>query len=491
MLDENKIVVFDDSMTTSAEYTSKNTFTIQDLMYYDRIKRGMEADDFSKNDLFRKIRRCFREEVWKLIVECFPDGFDDNNKRLSFEKFLKNNSKLKEICYESYCVANGDKSKFEYFFNKLVNIGGKNTTGKAECLFPVFFKDVSMVTNTRASGDLIYNDGKTVKIYDVKCGGTNSFGLPKYVNSDTTDEWMIKLGIPLNSAIEELAIAQIRSLVDEKHSVKRNPVNAVIFISEGGTKSLLIDKWNINSLTRKFVNDNFVLCIHRGYEGVSMKYVGGNAMKESYSKRRMLKETVIKKGLEWLADKVSEKTGLEFYRDPQSVDYTEEDNIDGLVDYIIAETDFGYEYLCEYDNGDFEVAIWDDDEESPHDTFRDPNPFAVAKYAIENTPFKPDRADESRILHGRMLKEESEEYYTYTIPEWTLPYIFNDDPSGLEDDEIEAVDNFVASLPKGWVMDVDEDEDGNTQTFFSHTNDLPGKHGKLGNTCVDVKVTVF
>lgn len=99
--------------------------------------------------------------------------------------------------------------------------------------------------------------------------------------------------------------------------------------------------------------------------------------------------------------------------------------------------------------------------------------------------------DESRRPHGRMLKEESEDYYTYTIPEWTLPYIFNDDPSGLEDDEIEAVDNFVASLPKGWVIDVDEDEDGNTQTFFSHTNDLPGKHGKLGNTCVDVKVTVF
>lgn len=74
-------------------------------------------------------------------------------------------------------------------------------------------------------------------------------------------------------------------------------------------------------------------------------------MKESYSKNeyrrprgRMLKETVIKKGLEWLADKVSEKTGLEFYRDPQSVDYTEEGNVDGLVDYIIAETDFGYEY---------------------------------------------------------------------------------------------------------------------------------------------------
>lgn len=31
-------------------------------------------------------------------------------------------------------------------------------------------------------------------------------------------------------------------MFDEKHSVKRNPVNAVIFISEGGTKSLLIDK---------------------------------------------------------------------------------------------------------------------------------------------------------------------------------------------------------------------------------------------------------
>ena len=99
--------------------------------------------------------------------------------------------------------------------------------------------------------------------------------------------------------------------------------------------------------------------------------------------------------------------------------------------------------------------------------------------------------EESHTRRGRMISEESEDYYSYTIPEWTLPYIINNDPSGLEDDEIEAVDNFVNSLPKGGIIDVDEDENGNIQTFFSHTNDLPGKHGKLGNTCVDVKVAVF
>ena len=89
--------------------------------------------------------------------------------------------------------------------------------------------------------------------------------------------------------------------------------------------------------------------------------------------------------------------------------------------------------------------------------------------------------EESYSRKGRMLKEESTE--TYIVPEWTLPYLFNDDPSGLNDDEIEAVDKFVESLPSA-LFDASED------TFFAHYNDLPGEQGRLGNTCVELTVVI-
>ena len=88
-------------------------------------------------------------------------------------------------------------------------------------------------------------------------------------------------------------------------------------------------------------------------------------------------------------------------------------------------------------------------------------------------------------IEGGETEDEDEDIYI--VPEWALPYIVNNDPSGLEDDEIEAVDNFVKNLPGG-VLDTLEDEDGSIYTFFSRTNDLPGKHGELGNTCVEMRL---
>lgn len=88
---------------------------------------------------------------------------------------------------------------------------------------------------------------------------------------------------------------------------------------------------------------------------------------------------------------------------------------------------------------------------------------------------------------GAMNEDVDEDEDIYIVPEWALPYIVNNDPSGLEDDEIEAVDNFVKNLPGG-VLDTLEDEDGSIYTFFSRTNDLPGKHGELGNTCVEMRL---
>lgn len=137
-----------------------------------------------------------------------------------------------------------------------------------------------------------------------------------------------------------------------------------------------------------------------GKFGKSVKVVDGNGKvvyhprfkTESRHRRgRMLKETTVKIGLDWLADKIESKTGLVFYNDLGKVDYTGEENPDGLVDYYIANLEFEdeFEYICQYENGDFEVAFWKDGDESPYDSYRNMSPFAVAKYAIENTPFKP------------------------------------------------------------------------------------------------------
>ncbi len=43
---------------------------------------------------------------------------------------------------------------------------------------------------------------------------------------------------------------------------------------------------------------------------------------------------------------------------------------------------------------------------------------------------------------------------TYQIPAYAVPYIVNDDPSGLTDLDIELIDGFIAdNFPKGFSID--------------------------------------
>ena len=53
---------------------------------------------------------------------------------------------------------------------------------------------------------------------------------------------------------------------------------------------------------------------------------------------------------------------------------------------------------------------------------------------------------------------------TYQIPAYAVPYIANDDPTGLSDLEIEMIDGFMAAtFPRGFTVDSDTCID----TYFS------------------------
>lgn len=74
---------------------------------------------------------------------------------------------------------------------------------------------------------------------------------------------------------------------------------------------------------------------------------------------------------------------------------------------------------------------------------------------------------------------EELDYYEYCIPLWAICYIVNDDASGLEDEEIEKVDNFIKDLPRDDLNflgtfdwgDIDAEKD------FKPRNDIDGNLG--------------
>ena len=92
----------------------------------------------------------------------------------------------------------------------------------------------------------------------------------------------------------------------------------------------------------------------------------------------------VNNGLIKLSDKIERATGLKFYGDPGEIDILGDDNEAGVADYIIATTeDDKTVYLIKYLDGDYEVAIWADADESPSVTMRDSDLNRVASYAIE------------------------------------------------------------------------------------------------------------
>lgn len=74
----------------------------------------------------------------------------------------------------------------------------------------------------------------------------------------------------------------------------------------------------------------------------------------------------------------------------------------------------------------------------------------------------------------KSIKENKEDLIDFVIPTWALSYIVNNDPSGLEDEDIEKVDKFVDRLVRlygnGNLML--GDSEGEDNLGFKHKNDI-------------------
>lgn len=79
------------------------------------------------------------------------------------------------------------------------------------------------------------------------------------------------------------------------------------------------------------------------------------------------------------------------------------------------------------------------------------------------------------------------ETYEYVLPTYALPALVNGDTSGLEDCEIQAIEDFEQSVIKRhgvghW------SQKSNADHYFAHYNDIDGS---LGNDCEDWQYVVF
>ena len=77
--------------------------------------------------------------------------------------------------------------------------------------------------------------------------------------------------------------------------------------------------------------------------------------------------------------------------------------------------------------------------------------------------------------------------YDYVLPIYALPALINADVSGLEDQEIRAIDDFEQTVINRhgighWSKPNDDEH------YFAHYNDIDGS---LGNDCEDWQYIVF
>lgn len=87
------------------------------------------------------------------------------------------------------------------------------------------------------------------------------------------------------------------------------------------------------------------------------------------------------------------------------------------------------------------------------------------------------------------------EKFPYTLPTWAIPALANGDLSGLNDDEVEALD--CLELAARWIRanagahlshwEFSEDQ----EPCFKATNDLPGPLGRLGAEVEDVQLVLL
>lgn len=64
-------------------------------------------------------------------------------------------------------------------------------------------------------------------------------------------------------------------------------------------------------------------------------------------------------------------------------------------------------------------------------------------------------------------------YATYTLPDWSLSFIFNGDSSNLSNDKIEKIKSFLNRLPKGHFGETSKEK------FFLHSNSIDGLQGNV------------
>lgn len=72
------------------------------------------------------------------------------------------------------------------------------------------------------------------------------------------------------------------------------------------------------------------------------------------------------------------------------------------------------------------------------------------------------------------------EINTYTLPEYSLPYIINGTKDNLTDEEINEIDKFLSVLNQPLFGDISE-------PFFVCYNDMHNK--RLGMNCVEIEIS--
>lgn len=82
-------------------------------------------------------------------------------------------------------------------------------------------------------------------------------------------------------------------------------------------------------------------------------------------------------------------------------------------------------------------------------------------------------------------RSKKPEIYEFSVPTWALPYLINNDPSGLSKEEIKKVDKFSAEVYSLTKSDISMGSGWDEEGSFKWRNDIDGS---LGANVVEVKV---
>ena len=82
--------------------------------------------------------------------------------------------------------------------------------------------------------------------------------------------------------------------------------------------------------------------------------------------------------------------------------------------------------------------------------------------------------DNGEELKEEAAKQEANNYGSYDIPKWAVPYIVNGDASGISDRELELIDQFLdKNFPEGYIPEVEDgkDKEHNLYPAFGERNE--------------------